>query len=237
MPDQRKSVVIGMFDRIAGIYDLGNHVLSLGLDFAWRKRLARELAAYHPAAALDLACGTGDLAFAIKKEIPSVNILGVDLAMAMLEIFERKIKRRGMSDSISVLPGDVEALPMSDGRFDAAAMAFGIRNLENRPQGLAEIFRVLKPGGVLALLEFSLPEPSWFATLYRLYLGTMLPLIGRVLGGDRAYFYLRDTIREFPAPPEFCRELEAAGFVIKASIALSRGAVQLYLAEKPKNPG
>ncbi len=226
-----------MFNRIAGIYDLGNHLLSLGLDFGWRKRLARELAKGGPAALLDLACGTGDLALAIKKQIPGAVITGIDLAPAMLEIFKSKLKRLRLGDSISVLPADIELMPFADQSFDAASVAFGVRNLEHRAKGLTEIFRVLKPGGVFAALEFSMPEQGFFAALYRFYLGSILPLIGRALGGKNAYFYLRDTIREFPAPAEFCKELETTGFALKTANPLSGGTVWLYLAERPKNSG
>jgi demethylmenaquinone methyltransferase/2-methoxy-6-polyprenyl-1,4-benzoquinol methylase len=237
MVEKEKNQVADMFNRIAGIYDPGNHLLSLGLDFGWRDRLAAELKKYSPVTVLDLACGTGDLALAIKKQIPGAIITGIDLAPAMLEIFERKLKRLDLGGSISVSPADIELMPFPDQSFDAASVAFGVRNLEDRAKGLKEILRVLKPGGVFAALEFSLPEKGFFAALYRFYLGSILPLIGRAIGGRNAYFYLRDTIREFPAPAQFCAELTTTGFALKTALPLSGGAVWLYLAERPKNPG
>jgi len=226
-----------MFDEIAGIYDLGNHLLSLGQDFFWRKRLAMELRNYQPLAVLDLGSGTGDLAFAVKKQNPDATIIGIDLAKNMLKIGADKILKCGLKDSIFLAQADIEQMPFPEQSFDATTIAFGVRNLEDRSKGLAEIFRILNPGGVFAVLEFSLPEKGFFSRIYRFYLGGILPRLGQLIGGQSAYFYLRDTIQEFPPSHLFSYELAQAGFVIKELTALSLGSVCLYLAEKPKNQG
>jgi len=221
-----------MFNEISGVYDLANHLLSLGLDFRWRKKVAAELEKYHPESVLDLACGTAELALAIKKQNPEGFITGVDVAEKMLALAAEKIIKADAGNELSLAKADIEQMPFRDNSFEAASIAFGIRNLEQRAKGLKEICRVLKPGGVLAVLEFSMPEKGFFAVIYNLYLGKFLPLLGRIISGKQAYFYLRDTIREFPGPNEFCHELRNAGFDLKECIALSQGAVFLYLAEK-----
>ncbi len=234
MTEKQKNAVTGMFDRIAGIYDLGNHSLSLGQDFLWRKKLGRSLAQYHPRSVLDLAAGTGDLAITIRRQNPDAEIVALDLARKMLVRAGEKIQRKSLPDFIFPAAGDIEQMPFPNQCFDAAAIAFGIRNLEQRATGLAEIFRILKPGGVFAILEFSLPEPGIFGSLYRFYLGSLLPRLGRILGGQSAYFYLRDTIREFPSPAQFAEELTQAGFLCQKIAPLSSGAVTLYLALRPE---
>lgn len=232
MAEKDKGRVARMFNELAPVYDLGNHLLSLGLDFRWRKRLAKELGKYQPESVLDLASGTADLAIAIKKRLPEALTVGIDLAAKMLARAGRKIARSGPGGSIALALADVEDLPFADQSFSAASIGFGVRNLEARPRGLSEILRVLRPGGVLAVLEFSMPEKGWFAGFYRIYLGMLLPWIGKILSGKASYFYLRDTIAEFPSPAEFAAELEAAGFLVKQAASLSRGAVWLYVAEK-----
>jgi demethylmenaquinone methyltransferase/2-methoxy-6-polyprenyl-1,4-benzoquinol methylase len=232
MVEKRKKVIAGMFNDLAQVYDLGNHLLSLGLDFLWRKRLAVELAKYRPESVLDLACGTADLAIAINKRNPEACIVGIDLAEKMLEVGARKILGRGLADKILLTAGDIEQMPFAEQSFSAATIAFGIRNVEQRAEGLSEIFRVLKPGGVFAVLEFSMPQKGLFSRFYDVYLGRLLPLIGKILSGEQSYFYLRDTIREFPNPAAFVNELKAAGFLVSTTIPLARGAVCLYIAQK-----
>jgi len=221
-----------MFNKLAGVYDLGNHLLSLGLDFGWRKRLARELVSYAPKTILDLASGTADLALALKKQLTEASVIGIDLAENMLKIAAGKVLKHKLENHITLALADIEEMPFPDQSFDAVSIAFGIRNLEHRAKGLAEINRVLKPGGVLAVLEFTLPEPGLFARIYSIYLGKLLPWAGKLLSGEPSYLYLRNTIHEFPPPEAFAQELKAAGFVLQASIPLTRQTVMLFLAKK-----
>ena len=230
--EKARDRVAKMFNDLAGVYDLGNHLLSFGLDFLWRKRLAQELKKFSPDTLLDMACGTMDLAIAIKKQNPEAWVIGIDLAEKMLELSAKKIRGQGLETSIFSAQADIEQMPFEDESFAAASIAFGIRNVEHREEALREIRRVLKTGGMLAVLEFSVPKKGAFAAIYRVYLGTFLPLIGKILSRGKSYFYLRDTIAEFPAPEQFCKELERAGFDKPRTIALSRGAVVLYLAKK-----
>jgi len=232
MLEKRKQAISRMFDEIAGIYDLGNHLLSLGQDFFWRKRVAGELALSGLELILDMASGTGDMGVTIAKKNPDAQIFAIDFAMKMLALGSKKIEKKGLSGRIFFAGADIEEMPFPEQSFDAATIAFGVRNFENREKGLEEIFRVLKPGGILAVLEFSLPDKGWFAGIYRFYLCKVLPRIGRIIGGQSAYFYLRDSILDFPSPELFAEELKASGFLLKKIIPLSGSTVQLYLAEK-----
>jgi demethylmenaquinone methyltransferase / 2-methoxy-6-polyprenyl-1,4-benzoquinol methylase len=234
MTEKDRDRVARMFDQLAPVYDLGNHLLSFGLDFLWRKRLASELKKFAPLAVLDLACGTMDLAIAIKKQNPGATVTGIDLAGQMLKLGAEKVRAKGLESEILSARADIERMPFADESFDAASIAFGIRNVEHREAALLEIRRVLKPGGVFCVLEFTLPKNGMFAALYRLYLGTMLPLIGKILSGGKSYFYLRDTIAEFPGPDGFQKELEATGFSVVRSIGLSGGAVYIHLAQRAR---
>jgi len=223
-----------MFNDLAGVYDLGNQLLSFGLDFLWRKRLAAELGKFKPDTVLDMACGTMDLAIAIKKQNPEALVVGIDLAEKMLELGAKKIRAQGLENAIFSAQADIESMPFGDESFAAASIAFGIRNVEHREEALREIRRVLKKDGVLAVLEFSVPRSGLFAAIYQVYLGALLPLAGKILSGGKSYFYLRDTIAEFPAPDAFCAELRSAGFAESRSISLSGGAVRIYLAQRAK---
>jgi len=234
MVEKARDRVAKMFNDLAGVYDLGNHTLSFGLDFLWRKRLADELGKFKPETVLDLACGTMDLAITVKKQNPGAMIVGVDLAEKMLELGAKKIRAKGLEGDLFLSQADIEQMPFGDCSFAAASIAFGIRNVEHRGEALLEIRRVLRKDGVLAVLEFSVPEKGAFAAIYRVYLGTILPLVGKILSGGKSYFYLRDTIAQFPAPDAFCAELRSAGFAESRSISLSGGAVRIYLAQRAK---
>jgi len=235
MLEKKKEQVIGMFGQIAWVYDLANHFLSFGLDFLWRKKLALALKNYQPQSVLDLASGTLDLSIAVKKYNPDSMVFAIDLSEPMLKLGAKKLAKKGLAQSIFLAQADIEQLPFPDQCFFALSIAFGVRNLENREKGLKEMFRVLKPGGALAILEFNLPKKGIFGMIYRFYLTGVLPFLGRILSGKHAYFYLRDTILDFPEPELFSLELKQAGFTLQKLIPLSQGAVYLYLAEKPNN--
>jgi demethylmenaquinone methyltransferase/2-methoxy-6-polyprenyl-1,4-benzoquinol methylase len=228
----KKSEVQAMFDSIARNYDFLNHFLSFGIDVIWRKRLIRELKKTNPANVVDIATGTADLALmAVKKGIPRVT--GVDLSEKMIEVGNEKILKYSLQDKISLITGDAEALPFSDNCFDAAMVAFGVRNFEDLGKGLQDISRVLKPGGSLFILEFSHPEKFPIKQLYHFYSFNVLPLIGRIVSRDkRAYQYLPESIKEFPYGNMMKRIIEENGFIQCRFIPLSFQIATIYIGIK-----
>ena len=169
-----------MFDNIAGNYDFLNHFLSMGIDIYWRKKLVKRLTKQAPKNILDVATGTGDLAIAMLKATPD-KITGIDISNGMLEIGRKKIKEKGLEDKISLQQADSENLPFEDNDFDAVCVSFGARNFENLEKGLSEMFRVLKPGGKLYILEFSQPDIFPFKQIYQFYFRYILPLLGKII--------------------------------------------------------
>jgi demethylmenaquinone methyltransferase/2-methoxy-6-polyprenyl-1,4-benzoquinol methylase len=215
-----------MFARIARRYDLANHLLSGGLDFLWRRRVARIVQAWKPARILDLATGSGDLALALQKAYPSAHIIGADFCEPMLA----EARRKGLAHTVVA---DALQLPFPDADFDAVTVAFGLRNMESWPRALAEMARVLRPGGHVLILDFSLPAPP-LRWLYRPYLHHILPHIAAFLTGDRgAYEYLGASIESFPRGEEMCALLKETGFTAPVSEPLSGGIVSIYTAAKP----
>ena len=165
--NSKKTRVREMFDSIAPRYDLLNHLLSFGVDRLWRRRMVGVVAAGTPAAILDVAAGTGDVAVALARRLPAARITGIDLSGEMLAVGRGKVARRGLCDRIELVQGDAEQLPFPDGTFDAVTIGFGIRNFGSIEAGLAEAFRVLRPGGRLCILECSTPRGRCFGPLYR----------------------------------------------------------------------
>ncbi|MSU46080.1 MAG: ubiquinone/menaquinone biosynthesis methyltransferase [Lacunisphaera sp.] len=230
MPDPK--AVSSMFARIAGRYDLTNHLLSGGLDFCWRQRLVRAVHDAHPGAVLDLATGSGDVVFALADGLPpGVKLTGMDFCQPMLD---EAVKKRAGSPrwaAIEFLPGDGLALPLPATSFDAVTIAFGLRNMADRPKALGEIRRVLRPGGALFVLEFSQPH-FWVRPLYYTYLKLVLPLIAGVVTGDRAaYEYLGGSIEQFPHRRALAVEIRRAGFVAVTATPLTGGLVALHVAK------
>ena len=212
-----------LFDAIARRYDLANHLLSGGLDFWWRRRAAKIVRSWRPARVLDLATGSGDLALALVKMCPDAEVLGADFCLPML------LRARGKGVA-NLVQADGMSLPLPDAACDAVTIAFGLRNMESWQRGLAEIARVLRPGGHLLVLDFSIPRPP-FRTLYRFYLHRVLPLFARFLTGDRgAYEYLGASIEKFPDGPVMNAMIEAAGFADAKCEPLTGGVVSLYTA-------
>jgi demethylmenaquinone methyltransferase/2-methoxy-6-polyprenyl-1,4-benzoquinol methylase len=204
-----------MFSRIAHRYDLANHVLSLTVDRGWRRKLVRRAAPRPGERALDICTGTGDLLFEFARYEPALSLCGVDLSRGMLTVARQKHLRRNGALSPAVLrliEGDALKLPFRAESFDIVSIAFGLRNLPQREDGLREMARVLRPGGRLLVLEFSLPASPLLRGPYLLYLHHVVPRIGGVLTGDRpAYEYLFRSISEYPAPEEIAQDMEAAG--------------------------
>lgn len=228
----KKEKVRTMFNKIAGSYDFLNHFLSLGIDILWRKKLVRILKQQGPKQLLDVATGTGDLAITASK-IRDVKIVGVDIAEDMLAVGRKKILRKKLEERIALEFGDSENLPFEDKSFDAAMVAFGLRNFENLDLGLSEMNRVLREKSKIYILEFSIPEKFPVKQLYHFYFKNILPLIGRLVSKDRgAYVYLHDSVQEFPSGNDFLLRLKNAGFENTVQKKLSFGIASIYVGEK-----
>ena len=235
MPDP--AAVNSMFGRIARRYDLANFILCGGLDTWWRRRLVRAVAETKPREVLDLATGSGDVAFALCRRLGrDTRVVGMDFCQPMLDQAEVK-KQAAPADLVRHLTfrqGDGLALPVPDGSFDALTISFGLRNLADRARGLREMHRALRPGGRLVVLEFSQPH-RWFRPIYYAYLRHVLPRLAGLVTGDRdAYEYLNRTIGEFPDRFALAREIESAGFSPVRAEPLSLGIVALHIADRPR---
>lgn len=226
----KKEKVEAMFNDISGRYDLLNHLLSFGIDKRWRKKLISRLNSDTEITLLDLATGTGDLAIAA-AQATNATITGADISSKMMEAGARKVEKRGLEGRITFVKAEAEELPFADSTFDAAMVAFGVRNFWDLEQGLREIRRVLKPGGKLLVLEFSMPQNRVLKLLYRFYFGKVLPLIGRLVSKHPdAYNYLPDSVDRFPYGEAFLAHLSGAGFINGTTTPLSGGIAMLYEA-------
>ncbi len=229
----RAEAVERTFAGIAPRYDLANHLLSFGMDYLWRGRLGRRVAAMNPKQVLDLATGSGDVAFFLRESLPAeTEIIGLDFCQPMLDQAERKASEKGAPANLRFLQGDCLDLPFADASFDVLTIAFGLRNLEDRVRGLAETLRVLRPNGNLVILEFSQPA-LWVRPLYYLYLRGLLPVFAWLVTGDRkAYQYLGSSISVFPDRSSLTGELSSAGFAKVTATALTGSIVAIHVAEK-----
>lgn len=228
----KKAQVADMFNNIAGKYDFLNHFLSLGIDKGWRKKAIKEIASVHPKKILDVATGTGDLAIAAVSP-DTKEIIGVDIADQMLEVGRKKISEKNLSHIISLRNGDSEALPFESDSFDAVTCAYGVRNFENLEAGLKEMNRVLRPGGKMAILEFSHPKQFPIRQLYQFYFRFILPTLGKMVSKhSRAYTYLPESVRAFPEGSKFCEILGNCGFKNAKARPLTFGITTLYTASK-----
>jgi demethylmenaquinone methyltransferase/2-methoxy-6-polyprenyl-1,4-benzoquinol methylase len=215
-----------MFGSIAGRYDLLNRLLSLSLDRGWRRAVVRELRPGPGQRALDLCCGTGDLALALSAA--GASTVASDFAHPMLERAHRK------GPALHLVEADALQLPFPEAAFDMVTIAFGLRNLQDRGAGLREMYRILRPGGQLAVLEFSVPPGRWFRRIYHAYLGRAVPTVGKLVSRRSGpYRYLAETIREFPDQPRLAAAIDAAGFTSTRWIDLTRGIAALHLARRP----
>ncbi len=226
----KRREVEAMFDRVAPRYDLLNRVLSLGIDQWWRRRAVAWLEEERPARVLDVATGTADLALLAAKKLPGApEVVGVDISEPMLMRGRVKAARQNLAGRVRLLRADAADLPFEDDVFDAALVAFGVRNFENLHAGLTSIRRVLKPGGALVVLEFSTPRVPVFRQLYGFYSRHVLPRIGRLLSSDAAaYEYLPASVEIFPDGPDFLARMRAAGFEDAAWRPLTFGVASLY---------
>jgi len=231
-PTGKKLKVEAMFNDIAPKYDFLNHFLSLGIDIQWRKKVRKLLAPYQPRTILDVATGTGDLAIELSKLQPE-KIIGLDIAANMLDIGKEKIKAKKLDHLIEMQLGDSEDLPFKDQTFDAVTVAFGVRNFENLQKGLKEMHRVLKPGSVAIILEFSKPKTFPVKQVYNFYFKYILPGFGKLVSKSKdAYTYLPESVSSFPEDKAFFVELKQAGFTKNTQKRLSMGIATLYSAYK-----
>lgn len=226
--DEKKNIG-GLFDRIAGTYDTLNHLLSLNIDRSWRKKTAAMLKPCHRL--LDVAIGTGDLALEIMRQKKAEQIQGLDLSQEMMRIGAEKVERAGLKDSIAFELGSALDMPYGDAEYDALTCAYGVRNFSDLDKGLHEFHRVLKPGGQLAILEFSYPTNPIIRWGYDLFFSHILPLVGRLVSNDRtAYSYLNRSVKEFIWGEEMVAHIKAAGFKDVKYRPLTFGITTIYTA-------
>jgi len=229
--ETKKKQVTKMFDNIAGSYDFLNHTLSLGMDNIWRKIAIKKLS-NKPATILDIATGTGDFAISATK-YTNATITGIDISQGMLDVGIEKITKKGLTDRIKLQLADSENLPFQNNSYDAITAGFGVRNFEDLNKGLSEMYRTLKSGGIVAILEPS--EPTYFPLkqFYKLYFHYILPFIGGIISKDKnAYTYLPNSVSAFPSGNDFLTELVKVGFKESKHIPLTFGIVSLYVAIK-----
>jgi len=222
-----------MFDEIAPRYDFLNRLLSLGIDRRWRRFAVQQLAIPTGGQVLDIATGTGDVALEVARQTPQdITIVGADVSREMVEIGRQKVAASPHAGRITFEIAPCEALPFDDNRFNGITIAFGIRNVVDRPLGLAEMHRVLKPEGRAAILEFSTPTSPLFRALYHFYFLKVLPRIGGIFSRQSAYQYLPDSVMEFPSREEFKSLMATAGFRNLRHHDLTFGIATVYVGEK-----
>lgn len=232
--EAKKAQVERMFDTIAPRYDLLNRALSLGIDVSWRKRALRYLQGTPVNDLLDVATGTADVALLAAQILKPGRIVGIDIANQMLDFGRKKIALRGLENVITLETGDSENLRFDANSFDAVTVAFGVRNFENLEKGLAEMLRVLRPGGRVVILEFSRPRLFPFKQLYNAYFKYVLPLIGRLTSRDmRAYAYLYESVQAFPEGEALLNILTRTGYSQPHCERLTLGICSVYTALKP----
>jgi demethylmenaquinone methyltransferase/2-methoxy-6-polyprenyl-1,4-benzoquinol methylase len=223
-----------MFDRIAGRYDLLNSVMTAGLHHRWRQRAAERAELRPGDAALDICCGTGDLALELAgRVLPGGHVVGCDFSEPMLDLAREKAAAHGAS-GVRFEWADALRLPYDDGRFDAVTVGFGVRNLSDLDAGLAEMRRVLRPGGRLVILEITQPARPPLSTFYSLWFDRIVPVLGRVAGDPEAYSYLPESVRSFPAPRELAGKLDAAGLERIRWTVLAGGIIAIHSGVAPE---
>lgn len=229
-----------MFDNIAPAYDFMNRAMTLGIDKAWRRKAVGMIRSYLRQAAidkpkvLDVATGTGDLAILLARMLPQARVTGVDLSKGMTDIGTAKVEKAGLSHRVSLQVADCLSLPLPDNEYDCVTVAYGVRNFERLADGYAQMLRVLKPGGMLCVIELSTPQSWWAKPLYDVYTRHVIPLAGRLVSHDvRAYTYLPESIAAVAQGQSMCRIISQAGFERASFRPLTFGVCTIYTAFKP----
>lgn len=229
----KKEQVAGMFDDIAGRYDFLNRFLSAGIDLRWRKKALAYLKNLQPKKILDVATGTADVAIMAVDILQPEKITGIDISDGMLDVGRNKIIKLNLQHRIELLNGDSETINFESNSFDAVTVAFGVRNFQNLEKGLSEIFRVLRPGGRLVILEFSKPTVPVISSFYNFYMKTVTPFLGKLFSKNRcAYQYLDESIKAFPEGKNFLQILDKLGYIHTQYKPLSLGICSIYCADK-----
>ncbi len=228
----KKEVVKDIFDDIAPKYDLLNHLLSLNIDKGWRKKAMKHIGEKQKGRLLDVACGTGDFSIAAYRSGVD-RVTGIDISANMVEVGRKKVRELGLNDHIDLQLGDSERMNFDTGTFDIVTVAFGVRNFEHLEQGLKEMCRILKPGGKVIILEFSMPVHFPMKQLYRFYFRYVLPVVGGWISGNKgAYTYLPESVMKFPQGEAFLKILTRCGFRNAIRQKLSAGIASIYVGEK-----
>ena len=231
----KKEQMRKLFDSIAPSYDRLNHLFSLHIDRLWRRRAVRMVSAHAPRRILDLATGTGDLAIGLARRLPEATIVGVDLSEQMLEIGRRKVERASLAKQVTLVVGDAEQLTFGEGELDVVTVGFGVRNFACLDHVLTEMFRVLRPGGVLVILELTTPPNRLIRWFYEFYSFRFMPLVGGWISHQKAaYRYLPASVRAFDTPEQLLERMRKAGFESVEVRSQTGGIAHLFSAIKPQ---
>jgi demethylmenaquinone methyltransferase / 2-methoxy-6-polyprenyl-1,4-benzoquinol methylase len=231
--ESKKKQVEQMFDKIAFKYDFLNRFLSLGIDQGWRRKAIKQLKPLAPQTVLDVATGTGDVAILTYELLHPKKITGIDISEGMMKIGRKKITELGLQDHIELIEGDSETIKFPDNSFDAATLAFGVRNFENLEQGLTEVNRVLKKGGMFIVVECSRPDNMMVKPFYQFYMNVITPFFGRIFSRNKeAYQYLNESVSKFPEGKAFMEVLRKTGFKSVTCKKLTLGVCSVYCAIK-----
>lgn len=224
-----------MFDSIAPAYDFMNRAMTFGIDKWWRRRAIAHLDGCSHDRILDIATGTGDLAILMARRFDPLRVTGVDLSEGMIEIARRKIADEGLTDVIDMTIGDCLQLPFTDESFDCVTSAYGVRNFENLLEGYREMYRVLRPGGTICIIELSTPVSPFVRPLYNFYTRCIIPVAGRIISKDsRAYSYLPESIAAVPQGEAMLSLMRKAGFTDTSFHPMTFGTCTVYLATRPE---
>ena len=231
---EKNQQVAEMFNNISHSYDFLNHFFSLGIDVLWRKKAIRILKKENPKLILDVATGTGDFALeAVRMKMEGAQIIGVDISAGMIEVGKRKVAAKKLEHAITFQIADSENLPFDSNHFDAFTVAFGVRNFQDLRKGMGEMLRVLKPGGMGVIIEFSRPKRFPIKQLFSFYFKYVMPAVGRLVSKDaRAYTYLPESVDAFPSGSDFVRIMQELGYRDCRCVSLSGGIASIYIGKK-----